>query len=190
MSQETKQNISAQKAARSAMQRVEQLENVVPQIIRATQQTQAQFSQAMEILDAVVQTLGTDVVENAITENRRVRARATVADQIKDLEAKKATGERVVSDTVTENTTLVFSEADKDGKALDPDRTQLDFDTLIPQFKEELLLKGVGAKIVSPTGNTFELKEIYEKKVVEKLDLEALPEDLDLEASSVLPEGS
>jgi hypothetical protein len=194
MSQETKQNISAQKAARSAMQRVEQLEQIVPQIIRATQQTQAQFSQSIEILDAVVQILGPEAVEKAIAENRRERAKLTVADQLKKLEEDLASGALVKVDSITENSLIVFSESTPDGKPLDPDRTQLNFSTLVPQFKEELLLKGPGAKITSPNGNTFEVMEVYDvvpedqrPKPVEAPAAAEAPKDLDLEAA---PEGS
>jgi hypothetical protein len=142
-------------------ERFQPLESTLGQVIQATQVLQLQFSQAVEILDATVQLLGSDAVEKTIQDNRRIAAvekdNKRKAKLDADLEAKKLTSATNVTDT----STLVFTETLPDGKEAVPARAIFEFLELQPEFRKQVQDQAPGVKLTAPNGNTFELKEVY-----------------------------
>jgi len=160
----------ARKNARDAMQRVTALEQVVPQLIGMVQNLQSQFSQSVEILDALVQNFGVEVVENTVIANRRQKAITKSEEEQKQMATLIEQGVMKPVSVVGERTLVVFKEQTPDGKPTEPvSRVQFMFEQLQPQFREQLTGKGAGTVITSPAGNTFTVQEVYE--IVAKEDV-------------------
>jgi hypothetical protein len=155
----------AQKNSRNAIQRVEELEKLVPQVISATnnavQQIQVQLSGAVEILDAVIQALGVETIEKIVTENRTRRADEQNAKTREQIDGLVAQGVLVAGDKVSEQSLVVFKEFNKEGVE-QVARLQHVFKQLQEEFKPQLLGAAVGAKVTAATGSSFEVLEIYE----------------------------
>lgn len=175
----------AQKNARNALQRIEYLERLIPQLLSATNnamnQAQMQFSGLVEIVDALVQAHGPEAVEAIVVENRRNRALKQVEGDKAFLKAALDSGEAKAADTVTEDSIIVFNETTEDGVALDPGRAQFQYKQLMPAFRPQVLGKGTGTKVVSPQGNVFEVVEIY--SYTPKAEVEAATEAMLTEAA-------
>lgn len=157
------QAMVAGKQARNAMERVTALENVVPQIIGMLQNIQAQFSQSVEILDALVENFGIETVEKTVVANRRQKAIAKSTEETKQVAALIEQGVLKATTKVAEHNMLVFKETKPDGTPNEPvSRVQFMYEQLQEQFRTQLIGKAVGEKLASPGGNIFELAEIYE----------------------------
>lgn len=176
---ETVANI-AQKNARNAMQRVEALEEVIPNIVSSVStgmgKVQQQVNQLAEVVEALVSLAGTEAVQKAVMENRKAADVRKVEAEVAQLAKAVETGALKTADAVADNCVLVFAEYDKEGKPLEVNgRSQFSVGQLQPQFKDELMGKKVGATITSPEGHKFEVKEIYaiQPQATEKLAAQA-----------------
>lgn len=145
------------------MERVAALEQVVPQLIGMVQNLQAQFSQSVEILDAVVQNFGVEVIENTVIANRRQKAITKAEQEEAQMKALLEQGVLKSTPVVGERTIIVFKETKPDGTPTEPvSRVQFMFEQLQQQFRDELAGKGPGTTIKSPGGNDFTVQEVYE----------------------------
>jgi len=155
-----------QKKTSNALERLDQLEKTIPQIVAAVNQSvgqiQGQLSSAVEVLDAVVQTLGSDTIEKLILDSRKKKAEEQ-SDKEKQALAELVTqGAIVPANVVTEKSIIVGVETDKDGVVRVPGRAQVAFQRVDPQFQQGLLGQAVGFKLTLPNGGTFEVTELYE----------------------------
>lgn len=171
--QTTKDAISAQRKATTALDRVNALEVSVERLARAmkkffddtahqVQQQGEQLAQAVEALDATVKLLGADAVAKAVDENRIQRATAELERSQKALAAALEKGVVKASEVITDNCILVAVETKPDGTAVPPGRFQYHIDQISEPSRSQLLGNKPGHEIATPTGNVFKVLEVYE----------------------------
>jgi len=164
----------AQKNARNAMQRVEALEKIIPNIISATNQSlnqlQQQLAQSVEIMDALIQILGEETVGKVMQENRQFRNQKALEEAKARVAAEVDSGALKPAETVGPNSRIVFQELDANGKALEPGRAEFDVSKMLEPFRTEVQGKKAGDSIKTPAGNTFEIQEVYDN-VEKKADV-------------------
>jgi hypothetical protein len=167
----------AQKTARNAMQRVDDLEKrastlekMVPNIIQAVNQSLTQLNQqlmqAVEVLAAVEQILGAETIGKVIHENREARNQQLLDEAKARIAAEVEQGNLVPAAAVGPKSRVVFQEKDGEGKELNPGRAEFDMEKILEPFRTELQGKVVGDSLKTPVGSIFEIREIYD--VVEK----------------------
>lgn len=151
------------------------IQRVLPAIDQAIQAVQQQLSGAIEVLDAVVSTLGTETIEKCMIENRRSKATSLMEADKARLEAELAAGSKVPVATITDKSTVVGVETEPDGSVRHPGRAQLVFSRIAPDFQNKLLGQPVDFVLELPTGGKFTVTGIFED--VEKApELPAVPE--------------
>lgn len=167
------------KRTSNALERLEQVEKTIPQILGAVNQTvgqvQAQLSSAVEVLDAVVQSLGVENIEKLVSDNRREKATQRMEEEKKQLAALLDAKLILAEDKVTEKSIIVGVETDKDGTARHPGRMQHGFNMIAPQFRDKLLGQVAGFKLPLPNGGNFEVQEIYGPNPTPPAPAEAAP---------------
>ena len=175
MSNNPQKALSQKKQVKSALERIGELEGVLPQIIAGFNQALMQLEQRLgefgEAIDALVELAGgKDLVDSVIQSHRVARATA-------NLNAALARGDLVKVEAVSEKSVIVGREFDKDGNLVPPGRVQLSFRGFKPEFREKLLGKGVGfvfdigAELAETTGTPagetvtgkFEVSEVYDR---------------------------
>lgn len=161
------------KRSANAIDRIGELENaytlmskdmqrVLPAIDQAIQAIQQQLSGAIEVLDAVVATLGVETIEKCMIENRRSKATTMMETDKARLEAELAAGSKVAVPAITDKSTVVGTEKEQDGSVRHPGRAQLVFSRIAPDFQDKLLGQAVGFVLELPTGGNFTVDGIYE----------------------------
>lgn len=185
MATETQTNISAQKNARNALQRVEQLEDTIPKVIssfsQALNQLQQQVTNAVEVLDAAISLLGPEQVQKTVVDARVTRARAEAESQKGQIAELVADGTLLADQVVTDKSIVVGQETREDGTLIEPGWFQHQFSQIKPEFQKELLGKGPGTEFKTANGNTYKLLEVYtvdEVKVKEKAEAAQKATDL------------
>jgi len=168
------------KKTSNALERLDQVEKTVMNIVSAVNNSLSQVSQQLagitEVLDAVVQTLGQETIQKVMTENRTAKAEAQAEAEKEALQELVAKGDIKAVEKVTEKCIVVGRETDKDGAVRVPGRAQVAFARIDPNFQPALLGQAPGFSLELPTGGKFEVLEVYE--VVEKSEtppVEALP---------------
>lgn len=162
--------ISQRKQVRSALERIDTLEQDVPRIFQAVNEALTQSNQRMsqlgKVLEAVVELFGSETVDAKIKEidTRNVQAQADGARAA--LEAGVADGTLVSALDINDKSLIVGREIDADGNVVFPGRVQLMFSGIRPEFQEKLLLQGPGFVVETQNGGKFEVLEVY--NVVEK----------------------
>lgn len=157
---------SLRKTQKDALGRIQSLEESIPQIIQGVNGAFGQMNQQLggiqETLEAIVGLMGKDAVESAI-EDLRVKRAAEQAEAQKAAvaEAVKA-GSLVPAKVIGEQTLVIGTECDKDGKVVGNGRVQLPLQSIKPEFKEKLLGKEIGVTFDLPAGGKFTATEIYD----------------------------
>jgi hypothetical protein len=151
---------------RNALQRVEEIERVIPNVIGAVNEglgkLQQQISALVEVAEALTDAVGTDVINAKVVENRKTKDASKTAAEEEAIQKALTAGELVPADAIAETSLMVFTESDKDGKVLEVgSRVQFSFMQLKPEFRAEVLGKKVGEKILVPEGHSFEVKSIF-----------------------------
>ena len=119
-----------------------------------------------EVLDALVEAIGKDKVEELIKAGRVRRMHEVMESEKKALEDLRASGELVEVPLVTEKSVIVGREYEPDGQVRAPGRVQVAYARVDAQFQSSLINQPPGTSFVLPNGGKFEVLEIYE--VVEK----------------------
>lgn len=173
-------------------ERTQQMELIIGQVV---QQISTQLGRMDEVLNAAVEELGPDHIRELI-EARRL-AISTERDRLKKeaLDKSLTDGTMVKADTITEDSTIVGVEKDPQGQAIPPGRTQVKFEEVSPEYKSQLLGKGVGASFITnprddtgkplPSGS-FEVTEVY-MPVAKAIQLEEGPLTAAVEAALAAP---
>lgn len=163
----------AQQNKKSALERIDGLEQayqgLVDGINAVLQSNGKRVAMLERAMGAVIEAVGIEQVQ-AILEEKNRREQAERDASLKALvDQSLETGEIVVTDTIAEDSLIVGVEKNADGDPISG-RAQLSFSEVGPDFKAELLGKGVGTVIATkprdeqgnelPPG-TFEVQEIY-----------------------------
>lgn len=162
---------STKAEVRKLQARMDRVEEDIPAIISATNQVvgnlNEQLSAAVEILDAVVQSLGVETVTEIIQETRRKRSAETeegnrVAIELSLQGALEGKGGLEVIEAATEDCVLVGKETSAEGEVRHPGRFTLNGLAEIPEtYRNELIGKQVGFSMKVENGATLEILELY-----------------------------
>jgi hypothetical protein len=114
-----------------------------------------------ELVEALANLQGLEEVQEFVDAKRIERARAASAAEKAALDQGIADGYMVVAPVVDEKSLLVLKYTNADGSVIEPGRVQLPAEKVQPQFKDQILGKGVGTIIDLPGGAKCELLEIY-----------------------------
>jgi hypothetical protein len=163
--------VSQRKQVKSALERIDTLEQDMQRLFGAVNNSSMMMSQRMTelgaILEAVVEILDTKLVDQKIKEiaDRKTlenldRAKAAVA-------AGLASGELVKAMVIDEKSLIIGREIQTDGEIVFPGQVQLKFSQVKPEFQEKLKGQGVGFQIDTGSGK-FEVLEVLE--VVEPVE--------------------
>lgn len=154
------------KAPKGALERIVDIENVIPGLINAVNQSFTQFEQRIvgltEIVDSLIESVGTEKVQAVIQERRDRQGRERAEEARLWVENEKAAGRLEALDTVVEDSLIVGVETDPEGVQLGAGRTQLTTDRIKPEILEKLLGQPVGVRIETE-GGLFEVLEIYRR---------------------------
>jgi hypothetical protein len=121
-----------------------------------------QFSQLVEVVDAIVSKIGPEAIEEAISASRIERARADRARQEANLAQALTEGKLVEVSVVTDSCLIAGEETDATGKVVEPGWFLLHYTQLKPGAQESLLGKDKGFETTADNGNTFKVVGIYE----------------------------
>lgn len=153
------------KSSKGALERINEIEQSLPGLINAVNQGFVEFNSRVagiaEVLEAVVQKLGPDQVQNILAERRAERDAERVKQAKEWLAQQVEAGNLVATDTVTERSLLVGVETGADGEVVAPGRIQLTMDRVNPEVRALLLGQTAGTKVQTPGNTTFEVLEVY-----------------------------
>lgn len=169
-----KKHLSTNNKVKGALERIEQLENDFPNLVEAMNsvlnQMSAKTTAVEEILEAVVREIGSEKIADLIVTIRKEKMAAEVAQAKAAIEKALAEGSIEPAEMVSERSLIVGKEVDKDGKQVGPEQVQLPYFQVKPEFQDKLLGQGVGYKMETSTGGTFEVLGIYnvvERKIIQ-----------------------
>lgn len=179
------------KRTSNALDRLDQVEKTLPNLISAINNSLGGLSQQLnsqgKVLEAVMQLLGRETVETTMKEIEDRRVTETMEAEKKALEELLAAGNLAKVEKVTEKSIIVGREYQPDGSLRHPGRAQVAFPRVDPQFQPKLKDQAAGFVMELPNGGKFEVVEVFE--VVQKPDEEALPPPAP-EASAPAPEAT
>lgn len=161
---------ASKKDERGPLQRIEDLERMMQTVVSVLNRTMQGLDKKLGALEESVEVLGLaighdkvrDVIEKRLLEaevDRTEKAKAWLAEALADKVLAPA-------DVVSEGSLIVGTEFGEDGKEVGVGYTQVSLDGLLkdaPQFVAAVLGKGPGHRELTPSGNTFEIRAIYEK---------------------------
>jgi|SRR6185312_5877675 len=119
------------------------------------------LGEVTEKLEAVIELVGTESVNQLVEAKRMDRAQEAADAEQKALEEAIADGYVTPTDVVAENSFIVAYETKADGKPLGTGRQSVAFKSLSKAAKETLLGKGVDFTMPTPSGGSFTVKEVY-----------------------------
>lgn len=153
-----------QKTPKSALERINQIEDTLPALINAVNQGFVQAEQRImsltEVLGAVVEKLGAAEVDNIIQSQRNAREAAKAEEARLWVEKELQEGRLEKLAAVEDGALVVGVEYDTNGKPVGAGRTQLTMDRIRPEVRDMLLGQPVGTKIDTGEGS-FEVTAAY-----------------------------
>jgi hypothetical protein len=168
------------KQIKTIVDRVADLEQNQQGILQALNQLMLQTNDRLnnqaEITSAIAEFIGTEKVQQLVTEARDRRDAENVAKAEKYIKDQVEAGNLEPAEVLSAKSTVVGVEMDKDGKALKPGRIQIPFTNILPDLQEQLLGKPAGTRVETKGGTTFEVLEIYD--IVEKPTAVPVPVEL------------
>ncbi len=148
-----------------ALQRLDDLEDKFDKLLMIMNQgfgsLEGRLAQQDEVLTSTVICVGKDQVTSKIVELRKARRDAEIAKQKEVLAKAVEVGVISKVEQIAEESLIIGKETDKDGKDTNP-FVEVLYSTLLPEYQEKMLLKGVGEKLETPAKGTFEVVEIYQ----------------------------
>jgi hypothetical protein len=198
MSNGMQRNLSQRKQVKSALERIEALEQTTNQIVMGVNEALNSQGGRLEgvanIVEAVVELFGAEVVDAKIKEIADRKTLQNMENAKKALEAGVADGRLVKADAISEKSLVVGRETKADGEVIFPGRVQLTFNGIRPEFQEKLKGQAPGFTVETPAGGKFEVLEVYdiiekapEAPAAEAATPEALDAALSPEANSSNP---
>lgn len=165
------------KVPKGAMERIDELEKLVPNLITAINEAvsklDARLNDLSEVVEVIGDKTGREEVVKLLGERREQRDRDNAAKAQEALQKAVEAGVAVAVETVEEKSLLVGVEYDTEGKPVPPARVQLMFNQIKPEVREKLLGKAPGTKVDTPSGGTFEVLEIF--NIVDQTTVQATP---------------
>ena len=169
---------SQRKQVKTALERIDLLEKGMERMAMLFDMVINQANQRISVVSETVEALskitGPEAVAQVIVEDRKRKSEEAAAAAKKALDEAVAAGNLVAVETCSEKSLIIGVEKDKDGNLVGPERFQLHFSQIKPEFQEQLLGKGLGTKLTTETGGSVEVLELYDP--VEKTE-EPKPED-------------
>lgn len=155
-------------AKKSALERIDLLENEIPRLISAIngafEQLNERVGSLAKLVEAVVETVGAEQVEQSLKaiEDRKIELQLSAAKA--ELDSQVAAGNMLKVEVVGEKSLIVGREFDREGVLIPPGRAQIMFASIKPEYQEKL--KGQQAGFMFETvGGKFEVMEVYDEVV-------------------------
>lgn len=118
--------------------------------------------ESREMLDAVIQAVGVDVVQGIIEQNR-LQAMKDAVEKTKENIAKALTEGKLVKTTVIAPKTLIVGrETKEDGSEIPPGMAFVQIEQVKEDFRAKLLGQGIGFKMETETKGLFEVLDLYQ----------------------------
>lgn len=153
------------KTPKTALERINNLEDKMDRLMMVVSQgfgsVESRIGQLSELLTATVMVVGKDEVMAKIEEIRKARREAEIAKEKATLAKAVELGIVTQATQIAEESLIVGSEFAADGVTGNP-YVQFTYSSLLPEFQQQLLLKGAGEKIETPAKGTFTVLEIYQ----------------------------
>lgn len=164
--------LSQRKKVAGLSERLDLIEDAVEQQSKGTQQIIVavntalgqlgqQGSETREMVDALIQAVGVDVVQGIMEQNRlnamkdaAEKTKANIAQAVKD-------GKLVKADKVSEKTLIVGKETKEDGTEVPPGFAAIGLQQVKKEFREKLTDQSVGFKMETESKGSFEILELY-----------------------------
>jgi hypothetical protein len=188
MSNGMERSVSQRKQVKSALERIDALEQEFPRVVMAVNEAFSGQSQRVarlaSVVEAVVELFGAEVVDAKIKEVSDRKTMDSLERAKAALEEGLAKGDLLKADAIGDASLIVGREFDKEGQAIFPGRVQLQFAGIKPEFQEQLRGQGVGFQVETPGEGKFEVVEIYEVVVKASEAPEALDAALEADLAS------
>lgn len=131
-------------------------------IERRFAETNRRDGQVARIMEAIVEAVGPEQVQEIVTRRGEETAQKIQENDLAMLKAGLDDGYLSVVSVIGDMSLIVGNEVDGDGKPVGTGRQQVAFRGVDPQFQEQMIGKGVGTKLETPSKGTFEVVEIYD----------------------------
>jgi hypothetical protein len=160
---DTTQKMASQK--RNALERIEGLEKMVPDLLQAIgkqlDEMKAKVEALEEMTDAVIGVVGVQPVSDAMTASRELRARQQAEAQKQETEKLVSDGVLELQDFVDEKSILVLKELKADGTEIPPGWFRVGVPELKPNLQSDVIGKAARSTVSMENGGSFEILEIY-----------------------------
>ena len=177
---------SIQKQIADLRKQLGEMASVMQYAMSEVQKSGQRLSQITAVLNGVVEVVGQEDVQAAVTAQgeaiAKEQAENAKASLAKAVEAKKL----LVEDVITEDSIIEAVEFDEKGAAIPPGYFQFGFASLVPALKEKWLGKKKGEKLDTATdGHTAEVLGIYKPNPEPPKEVAPAPEAPAVETPAV-----
>lgn len=159
-------SISRGQQIRTISERVQDMEMRIPMFLAQANSSlnnlAGRLGENAEILNALVELFGQDIVSQRVNENRLKRATEQAEEQKAGIAEGVKKGLLVPATVVGEKTLIVTEVKDKDGNVEPPGRLQMEAAKLTPAFRPLFEGKGVGTVVPAPAGGTLTITDLYD----------------------------
>jgi uncharacterized phage infection (PIP) family protein YhgE len=142
---------SLRERTKSALERISSIEEDLGRLQQGVSQmltqVQQQVASLQESLNAVIQSVGQDEIQNIITENRRKAAEDRADAAKKEIEELVTKGTLVPAETVGDDSFLTGHDVDEKGETVHPGFGHVHFKQVKPELQEKVKGSKIGAKI-------------------------------------------
>lgn len=171
------EKLTQRKQIKSALERIDDVEQELPRIVAAVNEVLAgqnqRTAELAAILEAAVELLGAETVDAKVKEISERKVTQDLEKAQAALVAGLADGQLVKAEVIGEQTLVVGREFKEDGELVFPGRIQLTFAGIRAEFQAKLKGQGVGFTVETVDGGWFEVLEVYD--VVEKPKFNGAP---------------
>ena len=155
------------KIARTALERIDQLENTLAALLKGTQEalgrSQADVVNVSEYLDVVIDMVGPEQVQKVIKERKAEKTRQETEASKALLTAALASGEYIATGVITEDSLVAGRQWNKAGDPVPPGFFQVHSKDFAPDFKPLLMGQAQGAEIDLGEKGKVIIDGVYEK---------------------------
>lgn len=163
---QTAAKLSASKAAKSALERIGELEGQFYNLSFGTAQgfegVQQDMSAHSEFIEAVVDLVGKEKVEERMKSNRVKRATEKMEQMRSKLDQAVADEIMLPIVAVTPTCLVVGTQKDGKGEVIPPGRAQVAFSEFAPDVAKLFEGKEVGTVVELPNGTSFKITALYD----------------------------
>lgn len=140
----------------------ESIKQVVMAVNGSMGQLNRQLEEYKEMLNAVIGILGPSQVQEEIEANRRDALLKQVEETKASIASALASGDVVQAEKTSEKSFVAGVETKADGTTIPPGWAFVPMGKIEEEYRTQLLGQGVGFKVATKEGGSFELLEIYE----------------------------